>query len=83
MLGLRKKKVKLEYLFRNKINNSDTKTEVSEIQCCVCMENKKCVLFEPCKHIVSCNNCSKNIGRKKNQCPLCREPIIRMYSVYL
>lgn len=52
-----------------KVNLQDEETKIPELQCCVCLANKKCVLFERCGHIPACISCSKNL---KDKCPLCR-----------
>ena len=47
----------------------DVEEKNPEFQCCVCFVNKKCVMFEKCKHNDFCFSCSKKLRRK---CPLCR-----------
>lgn len=47
-------------------------------QCIVCMERDKCVVFNPCGHIVSCLECSN----KLTQCPNCRANILEKRVVY-
>lgn len=49
------------------------------MNCAVCYENDRDVVFIPCKHNVVCIKCSKNI----KQCPVCRikiNDIIRIYK---
>ena len=42
-----------------------------QLLCVVCEVYMRNTLFLPCKHAVSCGECSK----KLDQCPICREPI--------
>jgi hypothetical protein len=60
---------KLKIKSEPKVNLQDEETKIPELQCCVCLVNKKCVLFERCGHIPACISCSKNL---KDKCPLCR-----------
>ena len=52
-----------------------------DAKCCVCMDRRKNVLFEPCLHIVCCVTCTK--GLRDEQCPLCRKDICVAKIVYL
>ena len=42
-------------------------------ECCVCLEKKKVVIFEPCHHEI-CWDC----GEKLSDCPICREHITKL-----
>ena len=46
--------------------------------CCICLENKKDVVFNPCGHYVCCTQCSSSL----NICPLCRTKIDGKIKVY-
>lgn len=39
--------------------------------CCICLDSERDVLLIPCRHIVSCLKCVKNL----DICPLCRAQI--------
>jgi hypothetical protein len=41
------------------------------VRCAVCLHNKICVLFQKCKHVVTCGPC----GVKVSRCPICKNPI--------
>ena len=41
--------------------------------CCVCFENTSDLLYLPCKHVHSCNDCDEKGKFKK--CPICRTKI--------
>lgn len=54
--------------------------ETNSKMCCICLENEKCVLLLPCKHICICTKCSK---KSLKCCPMCRETILQKLKVYL
>ena len=43
--------------------------------CIVCMDRKRDALLVPCGHIYTCMECTKTFRKRKNACPICREPI--------
>ncbi|QMS79522.1 hypothetical protein IIV6-T1_325 [Invertebrate iridescent virus 6] len=50
-------------------------TEVEEeneahetVRCAVCLHNKVCVLFQKCKHVITCGPCSLRV----KECPVCK-----------
>lgn len=43
-----------------------------ENECVVCLERVPNIIFEPCRHKVTCNICAPEI----KTCPFCREEII-------
>lgn len=49
----------------------DQKAEHSALECAVCLQNRKTVLFHPCMHLCCCNECSG----KLQKCPICRRNI--------
>jgi hypothetical protein len=55
--------------------------ENSGLECCICLSSKKCVLFLPCKHICTCEECG--IDRKLSSCPVCRIVIHSRTKVFL
>jgi hypothetical protein len=57
----------------------DTCTSVEHEQCKICLDNKRCVLFDPCGHIVSCWSCSGGL----NTCPLCREAVTKRIKAFI
>lgn len=44
-------------------------------ECCVCMEGKPEVIFNPCLHKCCCKACNEQIQKAKLHCPMCRGPI--------
>lgn len=67
----------------NKVKQiKDEETEKENEQCTICCVNKKCVLFTPCNHLVSCSECSQNILNNNGTCPVCRVDITNLVPVY-
>jgi hypothetical protein len=80
----------VERVFKRKkithINTTDTKSELHDTSCHVCLTNKACIAFIPCGHITSCHSCTdKLIKNKKSQvkCPYCREDVDDVLRVYV
>lgn len=48
------------------------------MNCAICYENDRDVVFIPCKHNVCCIKCSKSI----RQCPVCRFKITDIIKIY-
>ena len=57
----------------------DLTIDQASADCCVCWENKKNVLFLPCKHCCICSKCAA----KTTCCPLCRSPIASTTTIFL
>ena len=49
-----------------------------ERECVICKQNKKDVLFLPCRHLCTCRSCADKI----DDCPLCRTEIAADVDVY-
>jgi hypothetical protein len=56
----------------------DEKTQVEELKCGVCLDNKRCIAFN-CGHFCTCNACSQEL----DTCPVCRVKIITKTRIYL
>ncbi|GIZ02626.1 hypothetical protein CEXT_12071 [Caerostris extrusa] len=46
--------------------------------CKICMSEEMNIVFEPCRHLVSCQNCAQVLFN----CPLCRKPITNRMKVF-
>jgi len=46
--------------------------------CEICCSTKKNTIFLPCKHSYACKDCAIMIRVKGNNCPICRQGIIRL-----
>lgn len=60
---------------------SDTQTDVEALQCTVCATNAKCIMYEPCAHIVCCARCVRMMRTKS--CPVCQKTANRVRKVYV
>lgn len=52
-----------------------------QIQCVVCKEKDRTILFLPCKHCICCLECSNNLYT--NKCPTCRTDISEKQSIFI
>ena len=59
-----------------KIKKKDNK---NLLECCICMDNIKNVIFENCTHVACCKECSKKI----NKCPICQKKITKITNIYI
>ncbi len=41
-------------------------------ECCICLDDNKDTIFEPCRHFACCARCSLQV----NMCPICRSVIL-------
>ncbi|AXS67766.1 iap-3 [Cryptophlebia peltastica nucleopolyhedrovirus] len=56
-----------------------TETPKYDFVCVVCMVGKKSILFEPCRHLVCCENCASKV----DQCVMCRSLILERKKIFL
>ena len=63
-----------------KLKIEDTKGEIIDMTCIVCLTNKRSVLFLPCAHLACCNTCNSQI---ESTCPVCRSDISEYKQVIL
>lgn len=52
----------------------------SGVKCKLCFSKELQVIFEPCLHIFSCQDCARGLN---NICPVCRTNIVNIKNVYL
>lgn len=52
------------------------------LECCVCLTNAKSVLFLPCRHLCTCEECGLNAALVLS-CPICRGDIVGRMNVFL
>jgi len=55
--------------FLLKIENKKADIRSKEERCCICYENRKSVVFLPCRHLCTCKKCMLNSSLAK--CPIC------------
>lgn len=51
-------------------------------KCVICFLQKVNSLILPCRHFAVCFNCSKELQRCTNKCPLCRTEMKRIVLLY-
>lgn len=61
------------------LHEIDTKTNIENEQCSICLINKRCILLKPCKHTGTCQECTSKIKK----CPICRTIITSKEHIYL
>lgn len=44
-----------------------------DVECCICFENEKDIVFAPCGHYTCCESCGNNLNPRL--CPICRNAI--------
>jgi hypothetical protein len=65
----------------NAVTSSSSVTDVSQIhvyaepECVCCMCEPSCVIFIPCAHQCTCEDCYKSLVKFKRPCPICRRDI--------
>lgn len=75
----------LQEQFRTKTPKSTAKKALNEIfdysdmvLCVICQEHLRKILFNPCKHFITCENCAS----KCSICPVCRGKIVEKSAIY-
>jgi baculoviral IAP repeat-containing protein 7/8 len=58
---------------------SSSSSSSSATTCIVCMDRDRCIMFSPCKHIVSCDHCAALV----DSCVVCRSIIECRTKIYL
>lgn len=73
-------KARMEYeLAQQRAAKERLEEETEDKLCCVCSDEKKNVMFEPCRHVSVCEACAPKI----EMCPLCRQVPTRKVPIYL
>ena len=49
------------------------------LECTVCMEVERSVLFLPCQHAATCAGCAAEL----DECPICRAAIVTKHAMNL
>ncbi|CAO3637672.1 unnamed protein product [Mucor hiemalis] len=50
--------------------------------CRICFDNQQNCVFLDCGHMVTCMECAKKLIDTRNECPICREPILKLVHVF-
>ena len=69
-----------EWIGENKKKkNSDGEDDENEnMECSICMDAPKDVVFIPCGHVSCCQECSADI----HDCPICRQPVTKRQKLF-
>ncbi|ORX50814.1 hypothetical protein DM01DRAFT_1393145 [Hesseltinella vesiculosa] len=54
----------------------------SDDLCRICCEAQQNALFLDCCHMVACTDCGMKLVQTKNECPICRAPILKVVRVF-
>ncbi|GMH48432.1 hypothetical protein TrLO_g4540 [Triparma laevis f. longispina] len=49
--------------------------EDDEDTCIICLDNVANAKLRPCGHSATCRECTDELMKRKEPCPLCRKPI--------
>ena len=61
------------------VSGGSAKGVSSLVQCQICYDRAKVIMFEPCHHLVSCEECAGVL----RECPMCRGAITRKIKVFM
>jgi len=50
--------------------------------CCICVTNEVNTCISPCGHAAFCSECSQQSFEHSDKCPICREKIGKIITVY-
>ena len=64
---------------KEKESNDKDEDEDDSKKCVICLEEDKCILLMPCKHVCCCEGCSNDV----NKCPICRNKIESKIKIFL
>ncbi|ORY97804.1 hypothetical protein BCR43DRAFT_523918 [Syncephalastrum racemosum] len=64
-------------------NNTSSSSGVDDATLCrICFDAQQNCVYLDCGHMVSCMDCGKQLVSTKNECPICREPILKLVHVF-
>ncbi|RUS27692.1 hypothetical protein BC938DRAFT_482869 [Jimgerdemannia flammicorona] len=75
---------RVQRLFEDKQKDMNVNTDYlpDEQLCRICCDAPQNCVFLECGHLTCCMDCGKKLVEKKNECPICREPILKMLHVF-
>ncbi|CAB3360253.1 Hypothetical predicted protein [Cloeon dipterum] len=59
--------------------STEKEKEENDLDCCICLDERRSIAFIPCKHMVCCATCSNSV----TNCPVCRNKISERITIYL
>jgi hypothetical protein len=60
------------------VQNDGNQPPSHDKECCICLENPKNMIFLPCGHVCTCQDCAPGL----ENCPICRGPITGKVKAY-
>lgn len=51
-------------------------------KCLICIERERNVVVQPCNHLVMCKECSQRNYENADKCPICRETIVNVITIF-
>lgn len=73
-------RVRLEKFLAQKERITKTQSE-AQLNCIICRDRVKSVMFTPCHHLCVCNACFSN--HQFSKCPICRTDVLQHFNVFL
>lgn len=68
------------------IERVEKEAEIEDLSCIHCKENKRSILFEPCYHMLYCDNCYNNANQlpanSHEKCGQCHKDIVDTQRIY-
>lgn len=64
----------LESVYVDADASKSISADINTSECVICMSQKRNVILLPCKHLILCSCCAKEIGKQSERCPICRQP---------
>eukprot|EP01117_Protostelium_nocturnum_P009975 TRINITY_DN3553_c0_g3_i1.p1 TRINITY_DN3553_c0_g3~~TRINITY_DN3553_c0_g3_i1.p1 ORF type:complete len:603 (-),score=245.46 TRINITY_DN3553_c0_g3_i1:95-1903(-) len=65
-----------------RVEEEKEKEGKEDIECVVCLSEKKEVMISPCNHLCLCKGCSNNLKKSLKECPICRTKVKKHIVVY-
>ncbi|OAD81399.1 hypothetical protein PHYBLDRAFT_80060 [Phycomyces blakesleeanus NRRL 1555(-)] len=64
-----------------KTKQNDT-AQSDDTLCRICCDAQQNCVYLNCGHMMTCMDCGKKLVERNNQCPICREPILKLVHVF-
>ena len=62
--------------------HEDKSTLEDKLMCIVCFEKPPGAAFIDCGHSNCCYTCALDVAQRQKQCPMCRQPIVKVLKLY-
>ena len=60
------------------------KSDAAQNECCICMDETRVIMCDPCHHVVYCEGCKQEAERQGTRtCPMCRTYVTSFVRIYL